>query len=96
MKHTPGLWAIIEGRGANEASDYLIEWAGEEGDGSEICTVDAQWLDPESGKANACLIAAAPELLSLLKEIANGGAKSDSPEMWERVDTAIAKAEGRT
>lgn len=33
-------------------------------------------------------------MLEILKEIADGGAKADSPEMWGRVDDIIIEAEG--
>lgn len=44
-------------------------------------------------RANARLIAAAPELLAALIDV-YANVRSDSPEMWERVTAAIAKATG--
>lgn len=44
--------------------------------------------------SDAALTSAAPEMLDLLEELVNGGAKSDSPELWDRIDVVIKKAKG--
>jgi len=49
---------------------------------------------PWCSKANAHLIAAAPELLAVLK-LVDEEAAQDTPEMWAEVYRVIAKAEGR-
>ena len=102
VKHTPGPWLIEEDDHEEEFEIYpqkdgpppLGRWA-------EICTVKDYHGSP---KANAHLIAAAPDLLEALK------AAVSALEWWERehqccsgatdeqmaiINAAIAKAEGR-
>ena len=53
---------------------------------------DAMRADAQKDEeANAKLIAAARDLLAALIEVRDN-VKSDSPEMWERVEAAIKKA----
>lgn len=55
-------------------------------------------IDPDVAKANAYLIAAAPDLLSCLEEIIDYSGGADSPlgdeYVMERVYSAITKAKG--
>jgi len=62
-------------------------------------------LSNEERNANACLIAAAPELLEALKAvqehinwlgIPSGYSSKDFTDLFEQISTAIAKAEGRS
>lgn len=48
----------------------------------------------EGNKANARLIAAAPDMLAALKAVQEYG-HEDSPKKWEIIQAAIDKAEGR-
>jgi len=106
MKHTPGPWNI---------QDLTKTWNGKEGDwhggfrlaASDNCClgiighVDARYK--HQAKANAHLIAAAPEILEALKEITQHAFDDDTPNEHIREDfermrdiafDAIAKAEG--
>jgi hypothetical protein len=52
--------------------------------------------DPDEEAANANLIAAAPDLLDVLREVRDFWAGGDAPEALETaIHAAIAKAEGR-
>ena len=94
-KHTPGPWSV-SGRDGDEI------WAARTFGATAIATVDPG----EDSRANARLIAAAPDLLVALKEIAKGeGPFSRRPlehaantieHMKEIARAAIAKTEGRT
>lgn len=86
-KHTPGKW-VVEVVGNSEAS----------GTGADVCEIVT-----EDGHAriaefvlerDAYVLSAAKDLLAALIELRDG-VKDDKPEMWERVDAAIAKAEGK-
>ena len=65
---------------------------------SVIAEVRDNDLCPEHGggyESNARLIAAAPDLLEMLKAVRSGITWADYPELLDEVDAAIAKAEGR-
>lgn len=91
MSHTPGPWQV------NPDIPHLV------GNGTaEVANL--YWGELISGmemRANARLIAAAPELLEALKAVIEWD--DDCPfmlgegfgELRERIETAIAKAEGR-
>jgi hypothetical protein len=81
-KHTQGPWLISEEQGDN----YVISSASNE---LEICTV---WEDPH--KADARLIAAAPDLLEALCKLAELYDAMGAPRGPCRIiaDAAIAKA----
>jgi hypothetical protein len=60
-----------------------------------ICEMyNSDFVTPEHQEANAKLIAAAPELLEVLNEYANGEPLNEV-KWYEKVKQAIAKAEGR-
>ncbi len=103
--HTPGPWKVGNGdifADGNETSDFddiVICAIGQSGGGRshEYAVVKAH--KPE-GRANARLIAAAPELLEALKEIRRvGDDKMAFASEWAaavaKADAAISKAEGR-
>ena len=96
MPHTPGPWQII----VNKHGQYDIV-ATSKTDG--IAFIDKR-NDPDEERANAYLIAAAPEMLEALEELrrwfddnVSTYEPHCSPEyaaMWRRVRNAIAKAKG--
>jgi hypothetical protein len=108
--HTKGPWEIVPYSYEEERLQIVSEYQ-ELGGGKRR----ANWIaecdlqdDQEENKANARLIAAAPELLTELKwalerleqwsSNASGGddAKMErSMKFYERIRTAIAKAEGK-
>lgn len=94
-KHTPGPWSVGEKVGT-------LVFAGNEGSmGDFICEVTGEDETPRAvNRANARLIAAAPELLSALYELDGAAEYMDfDPESRfglavEKARTAIAKATG--
>lgn len=78
--HTPGPWAY------DGPPENIIVWSGPE---SRVCFMTSDG----PAAANACLIAAAPELLEALKYARRFLRGLDHDV--EYVDAAIAKAEGR-
>jgi hypothetical protein len=81
-KHTPGPW---------DSSTYEVE----ANDGTLICNMSG-WKSPEASKANARLIAAAPELLEALKNIYDLLEDGHWQETKRRIFELIAKAEGQS
>ena len=91
-KHTLGPWTV---RLASHSGSYYVE---------APSPTAAKWLVSEvSGRgrqtnlANAHLIAAAPDLYAVAKEMREACAYIDSgisQEMRDRINAAIAKAEG--
>lgn len=87
-KHTPKPWKWVRDRtfymaleGDNGADIlYAEEYAG------------SAWIEIGNA-ADASLIDAAPDLLSVLKEAIDNNRIVDDPDWWGRVLAAIAKAE---
>lgn len=78
MKHSPAPWRI-----GNKQERAILD-----ANGSQIAVL------PESLKADAALIAAAPEMYEVMKGLEALG--SDIAPYWaERIKSAIAKAEGK-
>jgi hypothetical protein len=93
MSHTPGPWWV-------EDSDHPM------GEGREVYDgfgrTASVYGDTLTAEANARLIAAAPELLAALREVADGcarrlrkGKDQGDLDTLRLCRTAIAKAEGR-
>lgn len=93
-KHTPRPWLFDEGRDAITTHNRITN--GE----TRIATVELGWAEPLESEqiANARLIAAAPDLLEALIELADCGAEAwgeDRPCVkWARA--AIARATGES
>jgi len=80
-KHTPGPWEVFE----SHTGPYVIDSAEQ----AAVCKLE--WC--LEAKANARLIAAAPELLDALRLVlAHAGALTGAD--WTAIRAAIAKAEG--
>lgn len=98
-KHTPGPWAVEDPIGGElsivEASKPTHEW-------KFIAAIYLrQGNDPDEfphavSKANARLIAAAPDLLAALHKIVSDGDYTAPEEMKRIARAAIAKAEGQS
>ena len=85
-KHTKGPWKAVR---TVAPKGWVI---GREDGLYDIAIVrDGSAL--EDNQANARLIAAAPDLLEALEDVRHN-VDSDEPEMWHRVNAAIAKARG--
>jgi len=105
MSHTPGPWnvepfpngsnmwsALIGSHARNQIAAVVMLPCKEPSDYSAECAVIEE-------SANARLIAAAPELLAALKEIAELTSKRQLPltvQINDAARAAIAKAEGRS
>ena len=98
--HTPGPWEAFPAKTQDGEETISIR-----GDGTWIATMDVvstggPFVLPESGPANARLIAAAPDLLAVCETLRRAIAWShtedrmDDAEQLAMIDAAIAKAEG--
>jgi hypothetical protein len=84
-QHTPGPWKVVD-----SWDDYTIEGPNSE----EIIFQDGPYGTPTIKKANAHLIAAAPEMLEFLQALNSmGGLGLD---VHRQLDALIAKATGST
>lgn len=80
VTHTPGPWeAVVVYDGPNWS--YLVNWHQPEPDTATL-------------KANANLIASAPEMLEALETLIAEREAMASPDAWYKVKTAIRKARG--
>jgi len=85
MSHTPGPWKV------GESQTFAAVW----GKGAYEHIASCGNLTPET-EANARLIAAAPEMLALLKRVPGNGAAPDDLRGWEaEIRALLAKIEGR-
>lgn len=85
-KHTPGPWKIVDAW-----NYYMVEGQNDE----EIIWQDGPYQTPTINKANACLIAAAPDLLEALEAIVGDSSiQRVSDELHAKARAAIAKAQG--
>jgi hypothetical protein len=99
MSHTPGPWTI-GGESGNEGEAEVIV-----GNKRTICWTADTWSDAEGeasiteeDRANGRLIAAAPELLDVLRDIDYCWDKydeDDDPDLGKRIRDVLSKAEGR-
>lgn len=109
-KHTPGPWTLIDRKRGPDGNQYARFWI-KGADGSDVSEANMQvgssspQPDDVVAEANARLIAAAPEMLELLKAIykaaSDGEKMSDGAgkhRMLKNIQfnaaQAIAKAEG--
>lgn len=87
-KHTPGPWRVVD-----SWNDHMVEGQ----NGEEIIWQDGPHETPTINKANACLIAAAPDLLEALENLADyidERAGDNECRPLENARAAIAKAKG--
>lgn len=101
-KHTPGPWSLND-RGYT----YIISKPSDGYITRDVCRMDGSTMAAFDQKANAHLIAAAPDMLAALKEVREQclfdddhgiGVSEDvviPAELFDRVCDAIAKAEPR-
>lgn len=94
MTHTPGPWRVGETR-----HDYDCVIRNAEND--PVCVGVVAGYSKRTARANARLMAAAPEMLEALKAFLRAwrspptGNFEERGEAYEAARTAIAKAEGR-
>lgn len=92
ISHTPGPWHVPDAPTLYDGDCLLTHqvW----GD-KRICFIEGQNVGIATAAANASLIAAAPDLLAALKEASDELVLVKGSALRERIDAAIAKAEGR-
>jgi len=100
MTHTPGPWIVQPVKGSFQVPFHILSE-----DGRPVAYCDGQQLRPDrtsvgEARANAHLIAAAPELLGELKYLVEEFEEAVDwvpayVAMADRAKAAIAKAEGR-
>ena len=92
MSHTPGPWKVAENLFGNTASYEVyanVETKSGKGGYTRICQIT-----PRDQKANARLIAAAPEMLEALENCL--GFVVAHPQFTEDLRNLIAKARGES
>ena len=103
MSHTPGPWMVAENLFGNTPSYEVYsnaETKSGKGGYTRICQIT-----PRDQKDNAALIAAAPEMLSILEELRESSTCCGtydlldettwaSPDLADRIESAIRKARG--
>jgi len=87
---TPGPWEI-----SKWTKRFAIEASSDNYRGL-MCEVHREDFDPETAEANARLIAAAPEMLEMLKNIAAGRYDGAPDTARMRARSIVAKATGGT
>ena len=87
-QHSSGPWEIR--RTGNRAQDISIFTEGAAPSSGCICKIPYRDGRQATVEANAKLIAAAPDLLALLKSINDAGVFGE--EDWPRIAAAVAKA----
>lgn len=105
-KHTPGPWKIVAdpkcaGMHPYHDNRYIMTGGSElefgYDDRGDFAVVNGSWICTmrDTEPANARLIASAPDMLSVLKDVADFWSGGDCPpELWDRINAAINKAEG--
>ena len=92
-KHTPGPWKFGDNSKHFKTNPFNVYVQGGGVHSASIANIPFKRTIPEAeARANAMLIAAAPELLEALEEIIRG-----VPDTWDGVQkakTALAKAKG--
>lgn len=92
-KHTLGPW-----KAKGEKYGKTIDIFGNDGTDQPIAWADSDDIDPKEAKANARLIAAAPDLLAALERLFKQTSEGNAPcgeDTREAVRAAIAKAAGK-
>lgn len=96
-KHTPGPWAISEGRKLRQEASCGSVPIKSPGNDLALCSVATYQRESGEWEANARLIAAAPDLLAALKNLAcpaHFGSRCLDRD-YQMALAAIAKADGR-
>lgn len=88
-KHTPGPW-YVQDNTDQDGDGHQLRVDSDEG---VVAQCGRKPFVDEQSRANAALIAAAPEMFAALKRLVDGGCPAFVTKAVER---AIAKAEGRT
>lgn len=96
-KHTPGPWKVTDGTMTSFPDSVYVSGVGRDGFQSVIAILNDDTGTDHDKRANARLIATAPELLEALVSVydsRNAGPGELQPN-WDAIKKLIAKAEGR-
>ena len=88
MAHTPGPWKVQPGSGDSEYAFNVV--AGEPGSVVLVANVAAE--DHATRRANARLVASAPDLLAALRELVAAPNKKRPEHVWAEARAAIERA----
>ena len=100
-KHTPGPWKVDESEHHAVGGERIYKVITDRPMGGLVAGVSAWWVDTESARHNAHLIAAAPamyEALQTLVEYLSTQVPADTLDDWKHVFAArraLAQAEGK-
>ena len=100
-KHTPGPWKVDESEHHAVGGERIYKVITDRPMGGLVAGVSAWWVDTESARHNAHLIAAAPamyEALQTLVEYLSAQVPADTLDDWKHVFAArqaLAQAEGK-
>jgi len=109
-QHTPGPWAVSQRPTAKDGIEHANGFVAFVAIPRTVCDDREEgesWIDmrtrtegarlavADEQRANARLIAAAPDLLAVLREALDFPLITEGSDWWTRVRTAIAKAEGK-
>lgn len=100
-KHTPGPWFVVNDAIYRRQKKDLYQYGGSVAGDMPLATISRGWFGDSDGYpvvANAHLIAAAPDLLSVCQRIFEADPYDyDVPlGLWDDLKAVIAKAEGRS
>jgi len=90
QQHTPGPWFQGAGESSGIVYDKRVWWNSDGSRGGETPNMRV-CVESNNGKADAALIAAAPEMLALLKTASK---KITDKAILAEIDRVIQKAEG--
>lgn len=96
-KHTPGPWMVTDSEGdvsLNGGVSIGIDDAFGQDGGRDYCLATVVHGDPDELRANAELVAAAPELLAALEEMMEYRPCNQLGAVTHRARAVIAKAKG--
>ena len=99
-KHTPGPWKVDESEHHAVGGERIYKVITDRPMGGLVAGVSAWWVDTESARHNAHLIAAAPAMYEALQRLFNGNV--DCGTYWQidvsdiqAAKQALAQAEGK-
>ena len=103
-KYTPGPWKVDESEHQAMGGERIYKVITDRPMGGLVADVSAWWVDTESARHNAHLIAAAPAMYEALSDVPLPSCNGDKAEWYARFyvwyygarQAAIAQAEERT
>ena len=95
-RHTSGPWIVWSEENEARTKWSVCRHVGDLDSEEHLCVATVKGDDEDTARVNARLIAAAPDLLDALKWIAGRWPAPDLPSLYNVVNKAIAKAEGKS